>query len=111
MYGAGELDQRITLQDRASGQDDRGQANGAWADVVSTWAKAEPLSTRETFAAAAAQSQVSVRFVIRYRSSVTPDMRVMWRGRAYYIEGEPIDVKGQQQYLQLLCVAGGNDGR
>ena len=35
MYlNAGELDQVITVQQRAAGQDSRGQPNGAWSDYL-----------------------------------------------------------------------------
>lgn len=111
MYGAGELDQYVTFQSRAAGQDTRGQADGEWATAFDTWAKVEPLGTRDRFAAAQAQSEVTVRFVIRHRAGVLPTMRVLWKGRPYYIEGEPTDIRARGEYLQVLCYAGGNDGR
>ena len=47
---AGQLDQRITLQQRSAGADVLGQPSGAWADVASVWAKARPLRSREVSA-------------------------------------------------------------
>ncbi|MCW7542012.1 phage head closure protein [Aquabacterium sp. A7-Y] len=107
---AGELDQRITLQRRGTVKDGYGQEVVAWEDEAAVWAKAEPLQGREFFAAAQAQSEVTVRFTIRYRPGVVPTLRVLWRGQPHGISSV-IDVKGKRQWLQLMCSQGVRDGR
>jgi len=104
------LDQRITLQQRVAGRDALGQATSVWADVATVWARAEPLRGREYLAAEQAQSEVSVRFRIRWREGVTSGMRVLWRGQPHDIDGA-IDVNGAKSELQLMCIAGVRDGR
>jgi SPP1 family predicted phage head-tail adaptor len=109
--GARDLDQRITLQERLAGQDVLGNASGAWQDVVTVPGKVRPLRSRELFAAGQMQNVSDVEFTLRYRSGVTSNMRVVWRGKAHDITGEPIDVDGQRQWLQLLASTNIRDAR
>jgi SPP1 family predicted phage head-tail adaptor len=106
----GELDQMVQVQARLAGQDDLGQASGAWSTVATMWAKAEPLSGREYFAAGQMQSLVTVKFTVRYRNTITELHRVVWRGEPYAIVSPPIDVDGQRLWLELMCTKGVNDG-
>jgi len=104
--GAGDIDQRITLQSRAAGVDVLGQATGGWQDVGTVWARARPLRSRELFAAGSVGSLADVEFTIRWRSDVLTTWRVLWRGKPYEITGEPIDLGGQRKWLQMLCTSG-----
>jgi SPP1 family predicted phage head-tail adaptor len=108
---AGQLTQRITLQSRAAGADVLGQASGAWTTVAEVWAKARPLRSRELFAAGQMQNVTDVEFTIRWRTDVGATWRVLWRGTPHDITGEPIDVDGQQQWLELMAASGLRDGR
>ena len=108
---AGQLDQRITLQQRSAGADVLGQPSGAWADVASVWAKARPLRSRELFAAGQIENVTDVEFTIRWRADVRNTWRVLWRGVAHDITGMPIDIDGQQQWLELLASSGVRAGR
>ena len=102
---AGLLTQRIDLQSRAAGQDVLGQASGSWSTVATVWARARPLRSRELFAAGTVQNITDVEFTIRWRSDVRSTWRIQWRGQAYEITGEPIDVDGQQQWLEILAAS------
>lgn len=104
-----ELTHRVTLQSRSVTQDALGQEAASWADVVTVWAQAQPLRGREFFAAGQTQSEVTTRFLIRWRSDVVPTMRVIWRGEPYDIDAA-IDVDGARQVLELMCRAGVRDG-
>lgn len=107
---AGDLRERITLQSPPTGRDSLGQRSGAWVDESTVWAAAWPLSSRELLAAGQIQSEVTVRFRIRYRSGVLPSWRVLWRGVPHAIVGDPIDVQGRKVALDLMCTAGIRDG-
>lgn len=107
---AGDLRERITLQSPPTGRDSLGQRSGAWVDESTVWAAAWPLSSRELLAAGQIQSEVTVRFRIRYRAGVLPSWRVLWRGVPHAIVGDPIDVHGRQVVLDLMCTAGIRDG-
>lgn len=108
---AGKLTERITLQQRAAGQDALGNASGAWADVAVVWARARPLRSRELFAAGQMQDVADVEFTIRWRSDVRSTWRVLWRGQAHDITHTPIDVEARQEWLELLATSGIRDAR
>jgi len=112
--GAGQYDQRITIQDRVPGTDELGQVNGAWVAIApEMWASAMPMTGRERFASGQMQVHAPVTFRIPYRTDITikASMRVLWRGEPYEITAPPIDVKGARTQLEILCVGGLRDGR
>jgi SPP1 family predicted phage head-tail adaptor len=108
---AGHLNQQITLQQRADAQDVLGQPSGAWSAVADVWARARPLRSRELFAAGQVQNVTDVEFTIRWRADVRNTWRVIWRGQAYDITGEPIDIDGQREWLELLAASNIRDAR
>jgi SPP1 family predicted phage head-tail adaptor len=107
---SGQLDQRIILQTRASGVDALGQESTTWSDTMTIWAAAEPLRGREFFAAGQTQSQVDVRFRVRWRETITPTMRVSWRGDLFDIVSV-IEPKGGREQLELMCATASRDTR
>ncbi|MFU1798206.1 phage head closure protein [Paenibacillus azoreducens] len=77
---ANDLNRRITIQRKVRDEDDAGYpipSDKEWEDVITLWANREPLRGREFFAAAAAQSESTVRYRIWYRSGITADMRFL----------------------------------
>jgi SPP1 family predicted phage head-tail adaptor len=71
----------------------------------------EPLSSRDLFAAQAAQSEATVRFVIRYWSGLLPTMRIVYREAIYIIKGQPLpDNKTGVGYLTILAATGVSNG-
>lgn len=109
---SGPMRHRITLQSRVPSINGYGENAYTWETAVAgIAAEAEPLRGREFFAAAQAESEATVRFRIRYRAGIDATMRVLWRGQAYDIASEPIDVGGLSRAIELMCVAGIRDGR
>ena len=107
---AGDLQHRVTLQQRVAGVNALGQASTSWANVFEVWAAVEPLRGREFFAAGQGQAEVTTRITIRYRAGVVPSMRAVWRGQPYDIQSV-IEPLGQKQILELMCLQGVADGR
>jgi SPP1 family predicted phage head-tail adaptor len=108
---AGALDQLVTLQRRTTGQDERGQALDTWVDVATNvWARVAPRRGRDFFAAAQEQATFDCTVLLRHRTDVTADMRVLWQGQPLELVGEPVDVGGAGVYLELLCVRGPRAG-
>lgn len=105
---AGDLDQRLTIRQRAAGVDARGQANGAWQTVATVWGKSMPGLGREFAAAAGLQSSYPTVFRIRRRTDITHAMQVLWRGVPYDVEAAvpSVGVEG----TDLVCVQGVRDG-
>lgn len=99
----GELRHRITIQQLSRIPDDMGGYEEQWQDVVSLWAKIEPLRGRERFVAQQAQSEVTHRVITRYYSGIKPQMRVVYGSRSFDIEAV-INVDEKNEWLELQCV-------
>lgn len=108
---AGDLRHRITIQHPDYTQDPvTGEMTPSWVELAKTWASVEPLSTREFIAAAANQSKVSARIVIRYRAGIDATMRILHRDKVYNVEGVLADKVSGLEYLTLPCSEGVNSG-
>lgn len=113
---AGDLDQFVTFQQRASGQNAHGQANGSWGNVsglVDLRARADTRQGGDSFGAGQDHATSQVTFRLRWSearwAAINPRMRVMWRGVPHEIVGEPINVKGADVAIDLMCIAGTGD--
>lgn len=108
---AGDLRQRITIQHPEYTQDQAtGEMTPSWVMFAQTWASVEPVSVSQFVSAAANQSRVSARIVIRYRAGIDSTMRILHRGKIYNIEGVLADKISGLEYLTLPCSEGVNDG-
>ena len=106
----GRLDQRITIQAPATGQDAFGAPSTIWTVVATVWAELKDLTGREFLAAAAVQNVVQTKITIRYPGNsvtVLPGMRVVHGADIYNIEA----VLGQDKVMRvLMCSKGVNNG-
>lgn len=113
-YLAGDLTERITVQQRgAAAQNALGEDTSAWENLLTVWARAEPLRGREYFAAGQMQVVTDVRFVVRWSpaaATITPAMRVLWRGVPHDIAAA-IHVDAARQWVEIMAVQGARDGR
>jgi SPP1 family predicted phage head-tail adaptor len=108
---AGKLRHHVAIQRADYSQDPvSGEVISSWVDVGKVWAGIEPLSAREFIAAAAGQSEVTARVVIRYRPGITSAMRILHRGKIYNIQGVLADMDSGLDYLTLPCSEGVSDG-
>ena len=89
MLQAGKLNQRVQIQrrDPATTQNAVGENVSPWVTLATVWASAEPLSGNEFVAAGQMQQTADVRFIARYRSDVTPGMRILWRVAVRWMPG------------------------
>lgn len=101
MSGVADYRHRVTLQQRVTALDD-GLPVEQWQDWATVWAAVEPIRGREYFAAAAVEAEGTVRIRIRYRAGVTPDMRVVYGQRVFWVQSV-IDVGGRHREAQLMC--------
>ena len=105
MLPAGQLNQRVTFQVLGSGSDDHGQPVRTWtAHASSVPARVTPIRAKEGDTADGIFSVGSIVVVVRYRTDITPAMRVVWRSANYAISGTPIDVGGRKEGLEMLCI-------
>lgn len=111
----GKLRQRITIQQLVAGspqQKPSGEPDETWTavltDIAAEWI---PLSGNALFAAQAHHAQVRGIWRIRWRSSVTPSMRVVHNGLYYDILWvPPVDRAGRLWQMDLECAEGVNKG-
>jgi len=107
---AGRLRHWVQIEQFIEAVDSAGDRVRYWATYAERWAAIEPLSGRELIAAQQAQSEVSVRIVIRHTPGVTAAMRVVYRGQPYNIQAVMTDKDSGIDYQTLLCSLGTNDG-
>lgn len=102
---APRLNQRVTIQAPATGQNEYGEPVQGWADVFADVAASiKDLNGREYLAAAATQNATTSKIMIRHLDGVLPAMRVLHGAVAYNIEA----VLGQdRRQLLLMCSRAG----
>ena len=112
MLYARELRHRVTIERRTSKQDvDTGDTITGWSPLwTNVPAKIAPVSVREFIASQAMQSGIVARITIRYRTGLTPDMRVVHNGKIYNPQGWLPDLDSGLCYLTAPCTEGVNEG-
>lgn len=116
---AGELDQRVTVQQvSASGspaQNEFGEPEQTWAAVTSigdagtVWAKVEQLSGREFEQARARHAEVTAKVTIRYVAGLTAGMSFLHGSTVYDIKSI-VRPTGRAHWLECLCTTGTGTG-
>lgn len=111
MTTAGDLTQRILIEQRVKTDNSRGEVTYSWIPFSGTsngkvYAQVNTLRGREFFAAAQTQSEITTRFRIRYRTGIDETMRITWKGVLYDIKAPPIEVNGGREWIDLMAKAG-----
>ena len=106
---AGQLQHRVTLQQRATTLDAAGQQALTWSDVATVWADIRYVSGLEAVKSDAPVSVSRASIRIRWRSGVTAAMRVLYGSRVFDINAVLPD-DGDATYLELACETGANQG-
>ena len=102
----GKLNEKITIQTPPTAKDDGGELTGSWTDVSSPWAQLKPASSSESKAEGGDVVTDTTVFVIRYRSGITPKMRISYGSDYWQIVG--IQKKGRNEYLELTAILKNN---
>jgi SPP1 family predicted phage head-tail adaptor len=110
---AGKLNERITLQRLATGQDSSGGMVRQWVDL----AKDLPASRRDfsgserpaTGAAGGIVAVARTEFTIRWMPGIDATMRVLHEGECHNIQ-HVNNFAGRRESLILTCETGVNDG-
>lgn len=104
---AGELRHKVQLQALTTAQNPvTGEIEHSWSTIAELWAQVVPMSAREFVAAAAEQSEVRGRMVIRYRGEVDATMRIVFRGKWHAIFGVLPDAESGKEHLTLITGEG-----
>ena len=110
-FNPARLSERVTIQTATTSVDNHGGRSASWGTLATVWADVRALSSRESIAAKAAASKVGYEVTVRYRSDVTPKMRVSWTpswasgAGATYLEIHGIRPDRASQTLALDCGA------
>lgn len=99
---AGQLRQRVTIQEKDVTRDTHGAEEITWTDLATVWAAVEPLTGREWIEGRQETAGVSTRIRIRYRSGITPEMRVSFGDITFNILSV-IHVQERERELHLMC--------
>ena len=111
MIPAGKMTERVTFQAKSVTKNTLGEEVVTWGDVATVWAEARPLRGREFYAANQTQQVVDVRFIVRARTGLTVDMRLLWKTVPYDITGL---IQGTGPYrgaLEIMATNGLRNGR
>ena len=85
MVPAGQLDRRITIENRTVTQSATGAPTETWATFATVWAGKRDLRGREYFEARQDQAEVTTEFTIRYLTGLQREMRIRYDGDTYDI--------------------------
>lgn len=108
MLNCGKMNKRVSIQKSVAGYpavNDFGEPNIVWEELDEVWSSVEPLTGREFWAQQQIQSEITVRFRIRYRSDILNGMRILYNS-AYYMIKSIIDPLEKHEELQLMCSEG-----
>jgi SPP1 family predicted phage head-tail adaptor len=105
--GAGSLRHKVQLQALTVTQNAvTGETVDTWMTIAEPWAEIVPMSAREFISAAAEQSEVRGRIVIRYRDAIDASMRIVYRGKYYAIFGVMADAESGKEHMTLMVGEG-----
>jgi SPP1 family predicted phage head-tail adaptor len=93
---------RIIFQRNEETENELGDTVRNWVDVKSSWAMVKTIQGREFFQAAAVHAESTVRFVVRYTTGITNDMRVVYKGRIFEIAAPPINDDELNKTLTII---------
>lgn len=99
---AGQLRDRITIQQRSSVQDETtGEIAQTWTDVALVWANVQHISGISAIKAGMDTSSVKTAIRMRYRAGIDASMRVLHGSDTYTIEA--VMPKRTAGTLDLIC--------
>ncbi len=111
---SGELNRRITLQQRSASTDSFGERSPTWQDLMTVWAEIEPLSGRELELAQKLSSEASHRITVRYQPVLSDtrwaaSLRALYKSRIFNIQAALNEYEANVR-IHLLASEGLNDG-
>lgn len=99
---SGQLQHRITIQERSETQDRFGGNKPLFTDLKGWWAAIEPLQGREFFSNQQMGGETTHRIRIRYCPFITIKHRIKYKTRYFDIENI-IDLKERNEEMHLMC--------
>lgn len=97
----GLMDRRIEFQAYTPTTNTAGGDSPAWFKHIEVWAQAKPMKAAERFEADQFKEIKTYTFIIRYRRSITSDMRILFNGEYYRILG--LAELGRREGLEITA--------
>lgn len=98
---AGELRQRIKIQDRVVARNGFGEEIATWSTLATVWASIETPTGGEYQAQDRAGAAITQQVTIRHRTGIEPTMRINWNGRLFEIAAVLDD--NLKREMRLMC--------
>ncbi len=107
MIPPGNLRHVVNILEKTTVKDEFDGDKPVWVPLLSNVrVEKKPLSSRDILRAKAAQSEVTVRFRMRYVPGLNSTMRIREvGGETYEIDGEPIDMGSRGRWHEIMCKA------
>ncbi len=116
----GRFDKKITIQKLTTTKNEVGDVIKQWTDLITIWATLTNLHGSEYFAAAAVQSEETIKFGIRYikeldknvneeKSNTTKVFRVKFKNTIYDIKFID-DIKYDHSFMEIQAMAVNDSG-
>ena len=99
---AGKLKHYVTIQQLSGTKGTAWNTTDTWEDLKAVWADIIPMRGKEFFQAEKVNTNVTHKIVVRYTSSITPKMRITWKGRIFKII-EVINKDEEMEYLEIMA--------
>lgn len=99
---AGRLNHRVTIQALSGDRNAMGEVERTYTPAATVWAAVEPLRGEELTSAQKISASITTRIVMRYRTDVTAQCRLVNKTTTYGIEAV-INPQDGRRELQCLC--------
>lgn len=100
----GRLNKRITFY-KLTGQtkDAYNRITQKPVAYITVWASVEPQTGKEYLEADRNKDELTLNIYIRYRSDITSDMVIGYKGKKIEIIGPPINIMESNEMLKIIC--------
>lgn len=93
----------ITFQEEQSIPDGGGGRTVNWANVLTTEAFVDPITSREFYQAQQANYPVDYNVFIPYQDDIKQSMRIKYGEQVLALKSKPIDLGGAGEILMIKC--------
>ena len=100
---AGQLDRRITIQTFSETTDNFGQEVKSFSTLASVWANVVEKVGREGEDGEMIAATKKVEFIIRYRTDVDEEMRIIYNSNTYKIQAIQ-SADARKAFLKIVCL-------
>jgi SPP1 family predicted phage head-tail adaptor len=100
---AGQLDRRITIQTFSETTDSFGQEVKSFSTLASVWANVVERVGREGEDGEMIAATKKVEFIIRYRTDVDEEMRIVYNNNTYKIQAIQ-SADARKAFLKIVCL-------